>query len=96
LLQEHGVARSQIRWCAMHPGAPKLIELAEEELRLSPEQLAASWKVLRKYGNSSSAAILFVLAEMMQNPPAEPGDLGLIMAFGPGLSGEIILARWEA
>lgn len=96
LLHEHGVTRDQIRWCAMHPGAPKLIELAEEELQLNRDQMAASWKVLRKYGNTSSSSILFVLAEMMQHSPAEPGDLGLIMAFGPGVSGEIILARWEA
>jgi alkylresorcinol/alkylpyrone synthase len=96
LLHEHDVRRHQIRWCAMHAGGPKLIELAEEELQLSRDQLAASWNALRNYGNTSSASILFVLAEMMQNPPAEPGDLGLIMAFGPGISGEIILARWEA
>ena len=95
LLHGHGVARDQIRWCAMHPGAPKLIELAEEELHLTRHQLAASWTVLRRYGNTSSSSILLVLAEMMQNPPAEPGELGLIMAFGPGVSGEIILARWE-
>jgi alkylresorcinol/alkylpyrone synthase len=44
----------------------------------------------------SSAAVLFVLAEMLDNPPARPGDPGLIVAFGPGLSGEIVLARWEA
>ena len=78
------------------PEAPKLIELAEEELQLRRDHLAASWKVLRKYGNTSSSSVLFVLAEMMRHPPAEPGDLGLIMAFGPGVSGEIILARWEA
>jgi alkylresorcinol/alkylpyrone synthase len=96
LLHDQDVRRDQIRWCAMHAGGPKLIELAEEELQLSRVQLAASWNALRNYGNTSSASILFVLAEMMQNPPAEPGDLGLIMAFGPGISGEIILARWEA
>ncbi len=96
LLAEQGVTRHNIRWCAMHAGGPKLIELAQEELQLSREQLAASWKVLAEYGNTSSSSILFVLSEMMQNPPADPGDLGLIMAFGPGVSGEIILARWEA
>ena len=96
LLAEHGIARSQIRWCAMHPGAPKMIELAEQELRLDRERLAPSWTVLKDYGNASSAAVLFVLDEMMRHPTAEPGELGLIMAFGPGVSGEILLARWEA
>jgi alkylresorcinol/alkylpyrone synthase len=52
--------------------------------------------VLRYYGNMSSAAVLFVLAEMLRNAPAQPGDHGVIVAFGPGISGEIVLARWEA
>jgi alkylresorcinol/alkylpyrone synthase len=95
LLQKQDIRRDQIRWCAMHAGGPKVIELAQDELSLSRDQLAASWKVLAEYGNTSSSSVLFVLAEMLKNPPAEPGDLGLIMAFGPGISGEIILARWE-
>ena len=71
------------------------VELVEAELDLRREQLAASWTVLRQYGNMSSAAVLFVVAEMLKNPPAQPGDLGIVVAFGPGVSGEIVLARWE-
>jgi alkylresorcinol/alkylpyrone synthase len=96
LLNEHSVSRTQIRWCAMHPGSPKVIELAQDKLKLSPERLRPSWTVLKNYGNGSSAAVLFVLDEMLRNPTAESGELGLIMAFGPGVSGEILLARWEA
>jgi predicted naringenin-chalcone synthase len=43
----------------------------------------------------SSAAVLFVLAEMMKNSRLRHGDAGIIVAFGPGLTGEIVLARWE-
>jgi alkylresorcinol/alkylpyrone synthase len=63
---------------------------------LDRERLAPSWTVLKEYGNASSAAVLLVLDEMMRRPTAEPGELGLIMAFGPGISGEILLARWES
>ena len=96
LLAAHGLSRSDLKWFAMHPAGPKILSLVEQELGLGPEQLAASWHVMRHYGNMSSAAVLFVLAEMLENPPAEPGDLGIIVAFGPGISGEIVLARWEA
>jgi alkylresorcinol/alkylpyrone synthase len=96
LLATHGLTRSDLKWFAMHPAGPKVLTLVEQELGLGPEQLAASWKVLRRYGNMSSAAVLFVLAEMLENAPAQPGDLGLIVAFGPGISGEVVLARWEA
>ena len=73
-----------------------MLVLIEQELGISRENTAASWKVLRDYGNMSSATVLFVLAEMLDHPPAQPGDPGIIVAFGPGLSGEIVLARWEA
>jgi len=96
LLAAHGLTRSDLKWFAMHPAGPKVLTLVERELGLGPEQLAASWEVLRRYGNMSSAAVLFVLAEMLENPPARPGDPGIIVAFGPGISGEVVLARWEA
>jgi alkylresorcinol/alkylpyrone synthase len=96
LLAEHGLARADLKWFAMHPAGPKILRLIEEALQIPPEQLAASWKVLHRYGNMSSAAVLFVLAEMLEQPPARPGELGIIVAFGPGLSGEILLARWES
>jgi alkylresorcinol/alkylpyrone synthase len=96
LLARHGLVRSDLRWFAIHPAGPKVLELIEQELGIDRQRLAATWKVLRDYGNMSSAAVLFVLAEMLDNPPARPGDPGIIVAFGPGLSGEIVLAIWEA
>jgi alkylresorcinol/alkylpyrone synthase len=95
LLEEHGTSLAEVRWCAMHPAGPKVLDLVAEELGLTPQQLAPSWKVLKDYGNMSSATVLFVLGEMIRDAPACHGDLGLIIAFGPGLSGEIVLARWQ-
>src|SRR5207253_2313149 len=83
LLAPHGLTRSDLKWFAMHPAGPKVLTLVERGLGLGPEQPAASWKVLRRYGNMSSAAVLFVLAEMLENAPAQPGDPGIIVAFGP-------------
>jgi alkylresorcinol/alkylpyrone synthase len=95
LLKSRGLTRSDLKWFAVHPAGPKVLELIQAELGLQQSQLEASWKVLDQYGNMSSAAVLFVLAEMLKNPPAKSGDLGIIVAFGPGVSGEIVLARWE-
>lgn len=95
LLSQHGLTRADLKWFATHPAGPKVLTLVEQEFGLRPEQLAASWKVLRRFGNMSSAAVLFVLAEMLETAPAQPGEIGLIVAFGPGISGELVLARWE-
>lgn len=96
LLDRYSLTRADLRWFAIHPAGPKVLRLIESELGIERRHLAASWKILREFGNMSSAAILFVLSEMLTNPPARPGDPGIIVAFGPGLSGEIVLARWEA
>jgi alkylresorcinol/alkylpyrone synthase len=96
LLAPHGLARTDLKWFAVHPAGPKVLTLIERGLGLGPDQLAASWEVLRRYGNMSSAAVLFVLAEVLERAAARPGDPGLVVAFGPGISGEILLARWEA
>ena len=72
------------RW-AVHPGGRAILDRLEEGLGLPPEALAASRDVLRRYGNMSSATVLFVLAELL----AQPGPLGepiVAMAFGPGLT----------
>ncbi len=95
LLRPHALTRPDLKWFALHPAGPKVLTLVGQELGAGPEQLEASWKVMRGHGNMSSASVLFVLEEMLDNPPAPAGSLGLIMAFGPGITGEIVLARWE-
>ena len=41
----------------------------------------------------SSATVLFVLQELQRQSP-RPGDYGLLMSFGPGLTMEGALVRW--
>jgi alkylresorcinol/alkylpyrone synthase len=94
MLQAHDASRADLYWYAIHPAGPKVLEMIAVDLNLNDGDLAASWRVLRDYGNMSSATVLFVLAEMLQDPPANAGDLGVIAAFGPGISGELVLARW--
>ena len=54
-----------------------------------------SWDVLRDYGNQSSASVLFVLQEWLtrRRPPA--GAHGILAAFGPGLTAEMLLVGWN-
>ena len=46
-------------------------------------------------GNTSSAAILFVLEELAGHLPAAQGR-GLAAAFGPGLMVELIELLWSS
>ncbi|HTI67967.1 MAG TPA: type III polyketide synthase [Caulobacteraceae bacterium] len=74
---------------AIHPGGRSVLDAAESALALPAEALAASREVLRRYGNMSSATILFVLDRIMGL--ARPGDRGCAMAFGPGLTAETLM-----
>jgi alkylresorcinol/alkylpyrone synthase len=51
--------------------------------------------VLRDYGNQSSASVLFVLHEWLSRRRPPSGAHGLMAAFGPGLSAELLLLRWS-
>jgi predicted naringenin-chalcone synthase len=79
---------SRYTW-AIHPGGKAIIEAVERSCNLSKEQTTASWSVLEKYGNMSSATFLFVLHELAKEIDLHPHVIGL--AFGPGLSMESIL-----
>lgn len=97
-LAGHGLRLGDIKWVAMHPAGKKPISFMEEELGMPRSMTQFTWDVLRDYGNMSSASVLFVLKSLLDAPeaPAKHGDLGLILAFGPGFSAELLLARWEA
>lgn len=78
--------QKEISMWAVHPGGRSILDAVGEGLQLQPEQLNASRSVLRRFGNMSSATVMFVLAEMMQG--ALPEERGCAMAFGPGLTAE--------
>jgi len=64
-------------------------------LGLPRELTQPSWDVLRDYGNLSSASVLFVLHEWLSKGKLAPGDYGLLAAFGPGFTAELLLAQWS-
>lgn len=72
---------------AIHAGGRSVLDAVEHALGVRPEALADSRGVLTRYGNMSSATILFVLAEMMAR---DAKGEGIAIAFGPGLAAEAI------
>ena len=79
---------------AVHPGGKSVLDAVEGALDLPAETLAASREVLRRYGNMSSATVMFVLEQIMRT--AEAGQAGCAMSFGPGLTAETMNFRMVA
>lgn len=71
---------------AIHPGGRAILDVIQEKLVLSDEQMQASREVLRDCGNMSSASVMFVLQKHLYQT-ATSGE-GWAMAFGPGLTVE--------
>jgi alkylresorcinol/alkylpyrone synthase len=95
LAARRGLGREQLSSFVLHPGGRKILGFVEEELGLSRADTQPSWDVLRDYGNQSSASVLFVLHEWLtrRRPPA--GTHGVLAAFGPGLTSEMLLLGWN-
>ena len=72
---------------AIHPGGRAILEAAETQLGLTPEDNRYAYEVLRDYGNMSSCTVLFALQKLIQERTHE--DIGkhiFSCAFGPGLT----------
>jgi alkylresorcinol/alkylpyrone synthase len=93
-LAANGLERSDIRHWIAHTGGPKVLKALEEGLELPPKALDRSWRSLARTGNLSSASVLFVLGELLDAREAGPGDIGLLMAMGPGFCSELVLLQW--
>jgi alkylresorcinol/alkylpyrone synthase len=91
-LEEHGLVREDIGHWVSHPGGPKIITAIEEALGLPRAALDVTRRSLARVGNLSSASVLHVLSETM--PAARPGDLGVLLAMGPGFCAELVLLAW--
>jgi len=76
-------------WC-IHPGGKKILEAIEHSVGITKEKLQPSYNVLSKFGNMSSATILFVLKEIMHSK--QKGQNIFASAFGPGLTVETFTA----
>lgn len=84
-----GAAIADIDLWAVHPGGRSVLDAVQAALGLEAAALADSREVLRRFGNMSSATILFVLSRILDR--ARPGEHGCAMAFGPGLTAETLL-----
>lgn len=68
----------------IHAGGRAVIDGIEENLRLSPEDTAASRATLRDYGNTSSSSIWYELAALEDSGRMRAGHRVLQIAFGSG------------
>jgi predicted naringenin-chalcone synthase len=92
LLQQ--VNPENISHWAIHPGGKKILDDFRATLGLSREALVHSYAVLEKYGNMSSATILFVLQKLITGGGLKKKEKIYTAAFGPGLTIESAILEY--
>ena len=93
-LGRQALKKEDVRHWIVHSGGRKVIDGIRDAAGLGEDQLASSRCVLRNFGNMSSPTVLFVLDDVIRRAAPARGDLGLMLAMGPGLAIETALLRW--
>ncbi len=76
---------AEIDCWAVHAGGRSILDAVARGLGLAADALDPSRHVLARFGNMSSATLMFILADLLPDPERRNG---VALAFGPGLAAE--------
>jgi alkylresorcinol/alkylpyrone synthase len=93
-LHRNHITRSDIDHWIVHPGGRRIIENVQLALELSDEDAATSWDALADHGNVGTPSIFYVLRDTIERRTPEPGERGLMVTVGPGVTVGLMLLSW--
>jgi predicted naringenin-chalcone synthase len=93
-LRRNGIRREQVDHWIVHPGGRRIIENVESALALSSDETELSWRVLAEHGNVGTPSIFYVLADTIAQRDPQPGERGLAVTIGPGVTVGLMLLAW--
>lgn len=94
LLRRNGIEKSEIDHYVMHTGGKAVIDGAIRSLQIGEHEVRHTRSVLRDYGNISSGSFLVSLERLYEEKTVVSGDLGLLIAMGPGSTIEAALVEF--
>jgi len=92
-LEQNNLSIEAVDHLVFHPGGKKIVQTVEQLFGSLGKNIDDTKEVLKRYGNMSSATVLYVLERFMDKGLPE-GDIGLMLSFGPGFSAQRILLKW--
>jgi predicted naringenin-chalcone synthase len=93
-LESAGLNRTEIDHWIVHPGGRRIIDCVQSALSLSDEDVAVSRDVLANHGNIGTPSIFYVLHQAIEQREPDPGECGLVVTVGPGITVGLMLLRW--
>jgi len=94
LLKRTKLTKGEISHYVMHTGGGAVIEGAKKSIGLNNYDVRHTTSVLRDYGNISSGSFLVSLERLYEEQVVQQGELGLLIAMGPGATIEVALIEF--
>ena len=94
LLARAGLKRRDIKHWVIHSGGKKVVDSIKYNIGINEHDVRHTRSILKDYGNLSSGSFLFSYQELQQEDAVRPGDWGMFITMGPGVSIETALVRW--
>ena len=91
LLISHGLSAKDVDHVIPHQANARIVESLSLRLEIPLEKFFCN---LDRYGNTSAASIPLALDEAKKASLFKPGQLGLMVAFGAGLTWSSVLVRF--
>ncbi|WP_308288465.1 type III polyketide synthase [Streptomyces macrolidinus] len=95
LARHHGWDASDLDFYIVHAGGPRILDDLSTFLEVPSEAFRFSRATLTEYGNIASAVVLDALRRLFEAGGAEHTSRGLLAGFGPGITAEMALGRWQ-
>lgn len=93
-LREAGAELDEIDHWIVHPGGRGIIDGVQQGLGLSDEDVAISRDVLARFGNMGTPSSFYVLRETIARRAPQPGERGMVVTIGPGVTVGLMLLGW--
>ncbi len=93
-LGRHGLDSGHIDHWLLHPGGQGILDALRRGLGLSVDALAPSTAVLAEHGNVGTPSAFFVLQRTIADRSPQPGERGLAVTVGPGVTVGLMLLQW--
>jgi 1,3,6,8-tetrahydroxynaphthalene synthase len=91
----HGWDASDLDFYIVHAGGPRILDDLSTFLEVEPHAFRFSRATLTEYGNIASAVVLDALRRLFDEGGAPDRACGLLAGFGPGITAEMSLGRWQ-
>lgn len=95
LAAQHQWDASNLDFYIIHAGGPRILDDLSKFLQVPSEAFRFSRATLTEYGNIASAVVLDALRRLFEDGGCEDRARGLLAGFGPGITAEMALGRWQ-